>query len=138
VLMSMGKTLPMNIMKIADSRPTPNHKIANGIQAIGGIGLSMPINRLERSLTVLDQPITIPKGIPTSAETANPSITLNKVSEVSVISSPFIKSASKAFNTSDGLGRKYDGINPVNVVRMAQIIITETGNISEIHIFRIF
>ena len=54
------------------------------------------------------------------------------------LSCPFIKSVSNDCKTSDGLGRKYDGINPVKVVRMAQIIITETGNISEIHIFLIF
>ena len=83
VFMSMGKTLPTNIMKIADSRPTPNHKMANGIQAMGGIGRRIPIIRLEKSLTVLDHPIRIPKGMPTSAETVKPSTTLIKVNEVS-------------------------------------------------------
>jgi hypothetical protein len=37
----IGKTDDMKIRKIGDILPTPNHKIATGIQAIGEIGRSI-------------------------------------------------------------------------------------------------
>ena len=43
VFMSMGKTLPTKMIKIAEPRPKPNQSMANGIQAMGGIGLKIPI-----------------------------------------------------------------------------------------------
>jgi hypothetical protein len=106
VLMSIGKTLPTNIMKMADSKPTPNHKMAKGIQAIGGIGLRIPINKLERSCAVLDHPIKIPRGMPTTAETSKPDITRNNVKEVSAISCPLIRRDLNDSKTSEGLGKK--------------------------------
>ena len=37
----IGKTDEMKIRKIGDRSPTPNHRMASGIQAIGEIGRSI-------------------------------------------------------------------------------------------------
>jgi hypothetical protein len=70
VFKRIGKKAPRKIINAADLMPMPNHKIAMGIQARGGIGLT----NSKRERTILrspgDHPIKSPKGIASKAATA--------------------------------------------------------------------
>jgi predicted transcriptional regulator len=70
VFKRIGKKAPRKIIKAADFIPIPNHKIAMGIQARGGIGLISS----KRGRTILrsleDHPIKSPKGIANKAAIA--------------------------------------------------------------------
>jgi hypothetical protein len=63
VFKRIGKKAPRKIIKAADLMPMPNHKIAMGIQARGGIGLTTS----KRERTILkstgDHPDKSPKEI---------------------------------------------------------------------------
>ena len=65
------------MMNIAGTVPIPNHKIENGIQAIGGIGLKILITKLHKSSKVLYHPSNTPKGIATTEARIKPPNTLN-------------------------------------------------------------
>jgi len=88
------------MMKIADPRPTPNHKIANGIQAMGGMGRRIPIIKPDKSSAILNQPMSIPSGMATRAATINPKNTRMRVLTVSVKRVPLVMRFSKACKTA--------------------------------------
>jgi hypothetical protein len=100
----MGKKLPRNMMNIAEPRPTPNHKIAKGIQAIGGMGRKTPIMKPDKFCASFDHPIITPRGMATNAAIRNPSKTRVRVLNVSVIRDPFVNRFTKAVHTAEGLG----------------------------------
>ena len=51
------------IRKIGDESPTPNQRIASGIQAIGEIGRRTWMSGLRKACAVPNQPISMPTGI---------------------------------------------------------------------------
>ena len=79
VLRSMGKKHPKKMIKAADFIPIPNHKIARGIQARGGMGLSVSTTGVRISLRFFDQPIRIPSGMARRAARKKPYITRNRL-----------------------------------------------------------
>jgi hypothetical protein len=70
VFKRIGKKAPRKIMKTGDFMPMPNHKIAMGIQARGGMGLTTS----KRGRVILrkpgDHPIKSPKGMASKAAIA--------------------------------------------------------------------
>jgi hypothetical protein len=75
----MGKKQPKNIIKAADFKPIPNHKIASGIHASGGMGRMVSITGVSISRKVLDHPVTIPQGMAVTTASRNPHITLKRL-----------------------------------------------------------
>ena len=67
VLISSGKKMPRKMMNWFCRSPMPNHRMASGIQAIGGIGRSISNTGSNRFCAVFDQPISSPKGMATDA-----------------------------------------------------------------------
>jgi hypothetical protein len=70
VFKRIGKKAPRKMIKAADFIPIPNHKIAMGIQARGGMGL---INSKRGRIIFRspeDHPIKSPKGIASKAAMA--------------------------------------------------------------------
>jgi hypothetical protein len=63
VFKRMGKKAPKKMIKAADFMPIPNHRIAIGIQARGGIGLTTSMRGRMILRTLPDHPIKSPKGI---------------------------------------------------------------------------
>jgi hypothetical protein len=55
--------------------PKPNHTIANGIQANGGIGLKVKKMGFTKASIFLLAPIKIPNKMPRDEETKNPVVT---------------------------------------------------------------
>ena len=97
----------MKMMNIAGTVPIPNHKIENGIQAIGGIGLKILITKEHNSSKGLYQPSKIPAGIAKTEANNKPANTLNNVLTVIVKSLPFWITIQAEFTTSTGLGKIY-------------------------------
>jgi hypothetical protein len=102
----------MNIINTAGNVPIPNHKMENGIQATGGIGLRTLITKVHKSSRILYQPSKIPKGIATTDAQIKPANTLNKVSIVFVRSFPFSITTHAELTTSRGPGSIYEENNP--------------------------
>ena len=92
------------ITKTAEDNPIPNHKIANGIHAIGGTGLRTLITKEQKLSQVSDQPKNIPIGIATTEAKIIPKNTLIKVLTVLVNNSPLAIKVHPALHTSIGLG----------------------------------
>jgi hypothetical protein len=123
------------MINTAGTVPIPNHKIENGIQATGGIGLRILITKVHKSSKVLYHPRIIPKGIATTEAKIKPANTLNKVSIVFVRSFPFSMTVHAEFITSKGPGRIYEENNPNPLVIKYQNNIKITGRINGINLF---
>jgi hypothetical protein len=70
VFKKIGKKAPRKIMKAADFMPMPNHRIAMGIQASGGIGLTTSNRERVILRSPGDHPIKSPRGIASIAAIA--------------------------------------------------------------------
>jgi len=79
VLSKMGKKEPKKIIKAADLMPIPNHRMAMGIHAKGGIGLIISMMGLIMVRSLEDHPINTPRGIPTKQAILNPNATLYRL-----------------------------------------------------------
>lgn len=124
----------MKMMNIAGMVPIPNHKIENGIQAIGGIGLKILITKVHKSSKVLYHPSKIPKGIAIIAARAKPPNTLNNESIVFFKSFPETINSHADSQTVIGPGRIYGSTKPnPSVIKYQKMIIT-IGKINEIHL----
>ena len=66
VLSRIGKKMPRKMMNWFCRSPMPNHRIDSGIQASGGIGLSISTSESTCSLKPFHQPIATPSGMATS------------------------------------------------------------------------
>ncbi|MNC12503.1 hypothetical protein D3C75_602270 [compost metagenome] len=79
----------MEIMYSLEASPIPNHRMASGIQAIGGMGFSTwIITSVRRSIT-LDQPTAIPSTTASTAAIRNPVITRCRLASTWVSKAPF-------------------------------------------------
>ena len=63
----MGKNDARKTRNIGERSPTPNHRIASGIQAMGEMGRSICTTGLNAVKAVRDQPIRIPNGSASSS-----------------------------------------------------------------------
>jgi hypothetical protein len=75
VLRMIGKKHPKKMIKTEDLNPIPNQRIARGIQAKGGTGRRTSISGVTDSLSDLDHPMIIPRGIASRAAIKNPANT---------------------------------------------------------------
>jgi hypothetical protein len=64
---TIGKNDERKIRKIGERSPTPNHRIASGIQAIGEIGRRPCTRGFRNACAVANQPINMPTGIASAA-----------------------------------------------------------------------
>jgi len=110
----MGKKAPMNIKKTAGLNPSPNHNIAIGIHAIGGIGRKISKIGSARLSATFDQPIEMPKGIAIAAAIKNPTATLRRLVTMCEASSPETNKSTKELRTEVGQGRRCLGKIPNN------------------------
>ena len=60
---TIGKNDERKIRKIGERSPTPNQRIASGIQAIGEIGRRPWTSGFRNACAVPNQPISMPTGI---------------------------------------------------------------------------
>lgn len=95
----------MNITNTAEDNPIPNHKMENGIQEIGGIGLKILIIKELNLSKVSYHPRIIPNGIATTDARMIPENTLTKVLEVCIANFPLVIKFHPAVNTFIGLGK---------------------------------
>ena len=117
-------------MNTAGNVPIPNHKIENGIQATGGIGLKTLITKVHKSSNILYHPSNIPTGIATRDAIIKPANTLNKVSIVFVRSLPFSITTHAELTTSIGPGNIYEENKPIPLVIKYQKNIKIIGTIN--------
>src|SRR5205807_1560989 len=75
VARTMGKNDARKTRKIGERSPTPNHRIASGIQAIGEIGRSIWTVGLNAVKAVRYHPISIPNGSASSSAIPYPNVT---------------------------------------------------------------
>jgi hypothetical protein len=68
----MGKKAPRKIMNPAEPLPIPNHKIAMGIQANGGMGRIISTNGSTIPRNLFEMPMKTPRGIAIKAAALNP------------------------------------------------------------------
>ena len=100
-----GKNADKKIRKTGEASPTPNQRMANGIQASG--------ERLRKKLTIGKNavrtssfcPIHRPAGIPVSTASPNPQVTRKSDVTRSVKSWPLRISAADARTTANGEGK---------------------------------
>src|SRR5580704_4794137 len=105
VASTRGKNTDKKMRNVADASPTPNQRIANGIQASG--------DRLRKKLTTGRKaarahafcPIQRPIGIPVRAARRNPKVTRKSDVTRSVKRRPFRISSAKPRTTSSGAGK---------------------------------
>ena len=75
----MGKKAPYAMISTFDSSSIPNHRIASGISAIGGIGRSSSSSGSRMPRTIGDTPIATPSGTALTSAIAKPSITRSRL-----------------------------------------------------------
>src|SRR4029453_584538 len=73
----VGNTDDRKIRKIGDTSPTPNHRMAMGIQAIGEMGRRIWTMGFNVANAPLTHPIKRPNGIATTTASKKPAPTLN-------------------------------------------------------------
>jgi hypothetical protein len=110
VLVRTGKKTPKMMMKIFGNSPIPNHKIDNGIHAMGGIGLTISTIGSTNDLAFSDQPISNPKDTAIAEPIPNPKNTRNNDIWICFSNSPEINSLRKAWPIDSGDG-KMTGLN---------------------------
>jgi hypothetical protein len=64
---TIGKNDERKIRKIGERSPTPNQRMASGIQAIGEMGLSPCTSGFKRVCAVANHPMSMPTGIASAA-----------------------------------------------------------------------
>jgi hypothetical protein len=75
VFKRIGKKAPKKMIKAADLMPIPNQRMAMGIQARGGIGLTTSMRGRIIFKSFADHPMRRPKGIANKDATAYPRTT---------------------------------------------------------------
>src|SRR5688500_7035029 len=109
VAITVGKKAAIKIRKIVGRSPTPNQRIANGIQASG--------ERLRKKLIVGSsacraralRPSHNPTGKPVKTESKNPVVTRNNDATRSSTTLPLRASSTKPFATANGDGKTDSG-----------------------------
>ena len=75
VLMTEGTKAAKKMTMILAVSPSPNHRMASGIQAKGGMGRSSMNTGFSTASAVALVPISRPRGTPTATDTTKPSAT---------------------------------------------------------------
>jgi len=70
--MRHGGKAPAKMIRIGPPSPVPNHRAANGTQAIGAMKRRASNTGVTISSRVRDQPIRRPRGMPTAAPRRKP------------------------------------------------------------------
>src|ERR1700691_764881 len=105
VCTTIGKTDAMKIRKIGDALPTPNQRMAIGIQAMGEMGRRIWNTGFSVSNAPATHPIQRPAG--TATRTASPKPTATRISEapMSTHSVPSRASSKAPVSTCQGVGK---------------------------------
>jgi hypothetical protein len=104
-----GSSEVRKMRKIADRSPTPNQRMAIGIQASGEIGLKICTSGSIAISTRRYQPIANPHGIPIATASMKPHVTRNSEATTYFSSSPLRASSTMPAATANGVGRRWAG-----------------------------
>src|SRR5262245_23601198 len=101
----MGNTLARNIRNMGAASESPNHRIDNGIQAIGEIGRSNWMSGLNAIADRRDSPNNKPNGTPTATAIRKLQVTRNKEEMMYRCRIPFLASSTIPSTTCSGDGK---------------------------------
>src|SRR5262249_42544095 len=101
----VGNTDERKMRKIGDMLPTPNHRIAIGIHAIGEMGRSICTTGLMAVNAPATRPIQSPSGIPTATASEKPTVTRNSDAPMWRHSDPFPAISRIPVTTASGVGK---------------------------------
>ena len=110
-----GKTEATKMMKTAERSPTPNQRMASGIQASAEIGRTISTSGASASPPRRYQASRIPSGTPTETASRYPQVTRKSDATTCLTRKPFCASSAIARATASGPGRS--GTRPSRMAR---------------------
>src|SRR6185503_18147368 len=102
---TMGKNEERKIRKIGERSPTPNQRMASGIQAIGEIGRRPWTSGFRNACAVPNQPMSIPTGTASATARRYPTVTRNSEATTCLSRSPWRARSTRPAATCPGVGK---------------------------------
>src|SRR4030095_1045668 len=102
---TMGKNDERKIRKIGERSPTPNHRMASGIQAMGEIGRRPWTSGFRNACANPNQPISIPTGTASATASRYPTVTRKSEATRCLSSSPCRSRSTSPTATCPGVGK---------------------------------